>query len=186
MIVFTHNIELANTIKSYLIGKYTGFEILNLSSPYSGYISITNLTNISGIVPKEYRLDQGYYMMQEYIDSVNFDFAYVSLIENDNLMFRSLMEIMQRDYNGFLVIVLIGIDVYRDAITESLIKYIQQKYGKNCWKILDYEDISSIKMDTPYTPQGLLNLDRDLNRIEQTIMHGSVAPILNMKPIEEK
>ena len=52
-----------------------------------------------------------------------------------------------------------------DAVKESIIKFIQIRYGYNCWEIEDIDDLQVI--DEPFfTPMGIMNLDNDKLRYD--------------------
>ena len=103
--------------------------------------------------------------LPEFVQSVDFDIQYSAMIMNNQILFVKLMMILSNSYEGAISIVLVQHDFYRDAIMESIIKFIQQRYGYNCWVIEDPDDIIYIN-EPHYTPMGLLNLDADLQRFD--------------------
>lgn len=146
MIVFTSNRD--------LIRYFNNPMVYNLSSSYSGYI------NISTMLTKIFNQNQFTAIDREYIYSPVFDNMYANMLLNDPDMFRCLMSIMINAANNFNVIILISHDDYRDAVKESIIKFIQIRYGYNCWEIDDIDDLQVI--DEPFfTPMGIINLDND-------------------------
>lgn len=153
--------------------KFPGREpvILNLSSLYSGYINITHL--IAKISP----INNTGLPMPEFVNSIEFDMQYASAVLNNPELFGSLINIMLRAYEGFLVCVLIQRDPYRDAVMESLIKLIQQRYGYNCWIIEDPEDIEVLS-EQMLNPNGLLALDSDIKQYNQMYSKGMLEGIL--------
>lgn len=145
--------------------------ILNLSSLYSGYINISNL--ITKIAP----INNTGLLIPEFVNSVEFDMQYASAVLNDPDLFGSLINIMLRAYEGYLVCILVQRDNYRDAVMESLIKLIQQRYGYNCWIIEDPEDIE-IMSEQMLLPNGLITLDADINQYKQMYSNGIINEII--------
>ena len=67
----------------------------------------------------------------DYVNSIEFDMYYMSFIFENGEIFEKFMYMMSSAYEGNIVVILIQRDIYRDAITEALIKIIQQRYGYN-------------------------------------------------------
>lgn len=153
--------------------KFPGREpvILNLSSFYSGHVNITHL--IAKISP----INNTGLPMPEFVNSVDFDMQYASAVLNNPELFGSLINIMLRAYEGYLVCILVQRDPYRDAVMESLIKLIQQRYGYNCWIIEDSDDIEVLSEQMMY-PDGLITLDNDIKQFNQMYSKGLVENIL--------
>lgn len=175
MIAFIDNPQYAELLRY----KFPGREpvILNLSSFYSGYINITHL--IAKISP----INNTGLPMPEFVNSVEFDIQYASAVLNNPELFGSLINIMLRAYEGYLVCILVQRDQYRDAVMESLIKLIQQRYGYNCWIIEDGDDIE-IMSEQMLLPNGLLTLDADIKQYNQMYSKGMVGNILPNVNIE--
>ena len=169
MIVFMDNPSYAGLLRY----KFPGRDpvILNLSSLYSGYINVTHL--IAKISP----INNTGMPMPEFVNSVEFDMQYASAVLNNPELFGSLINIMLRAYEGYLVCILVQRDPYRDAVMESLIKLIQQRYGYNCWIIEDPDDIE-IMSEQMLLPNGLLTLDSDIRQYNQMYTKGLVGGIL--------
>lgn len=157
MIIFSPNPQLVENI-SYKFPNRK-ISIFNLSSCYSGYIDITMLAKLSCI-------NETYMSMPAFVNSLEFDLQYASNIINLPHMFNDFMKVMSSAFEGDLVIILVYRDPYRDAIMESLIKLIQQRYGYNCWIIEDKDDIESIR-EEQFIPYGLINLENDLRKYDQ-------------------
>lgn len=155
MIIFIDNPELIQMIQGYF---NKPINIYNLSSLYSGYIDctdlLTNIATINTTMP-----------LPDFVQSVDFDIQYAAMVMNNQVLFVKLMMILSNSYEGNISIVLVEHDFYRDAIMESIIKFIQQRYGYNCWVIENPDDIIYIK-EPHYTPMGLLNLDSDLQKYD--------------------
>lgn len=176
MIVFMDNPQYAQNISNKFYGREIA--ILNLSSLYSGYTSIANLiTNISPMntigTP-----------MPEFVDSYDFDMQYASAIFNNPMLYESFINIMMRSYAGQIVCILVQRDPYRDAVMESLIKLIQQRYGYNCWLIEEPEDIDVIS-EQMMLPNGIITLDNDIAQYNQLCSKGMANPILPNVNIED-
>ena len=169
MIAFMNNPEYSN----FLGYKFPGRDvvILNLSSYYSGFINITNL--ITKISP----INNTMMLMPEFVNSIEFDMQYASAVLNNPELFSCLINIMLRAYEGYLVCILVERDPYRDAVMESLIKLIQQRYGYNCWIIDDFDDIE-VMSEQMLTSNGLLTLDYDIKQFNQMYSKGIVENIL--------
>jgi hypothetical protein len=146
--------------------------VMNLSSLYSGYQSITDLITI---VP---RINNTQMPHNVFVDSFEFDTNYAYTLLNDPMMFHHLMEIMIPSREGEIVIILVQRDPYRDSVMESLIKLIQQRYGYNSWVINDPTDVEYIK-ETPFTPWGITTLDKDIMTHDEMYNSGIVNPVTN-------
>lgn len=166
MIVFTSNISLI----PYISNRYM---IYNLSSYYSGYPSISSLITSIQI------FNNTQLPPNEFLYSPQFDMAYYNAIFNNDSLFVDLMKIMINAYNGVDIIVLTAHDDYRDAVTESIIKLIQVRYGYNCWEVEDYDDLELLK-ESYFTPTGLLTLDQDSARYDMLYASGVVGKINNL------
>ena len=151
--------------------------ILNLSSLYSGYVGITNL--ITRIAP----INNTALLLPDFVNSVDFDMQYASAVLNNPELFGSLINIMLRAYEGYLVCILVQRDHYRDAVMESLIKLIQQRYGYNCWIIEDPDDIE-VRSEQMMYPDGLITLDNDIKQYNQLYSKGMIEGILPNVNIE--
>lgn len=154
MIVFCSDKELI----PHLYARYNNRQvnIFNLSSYYSGYIDVSNLM---------------YFMkpntpMIDFVNEVQFDIEYASYIFNDPGNFTSFMKIMSSSFEGDICIVMVYREPYRDAVMESLIKLIQQRYAYNCWIIESFEDIDLLN-DNGYDTIGLMTLFQDIQRYDQ-------------------
>lgn len=157
MIVFIDNIALINDIKQSFINK--DILIFNLSSFYSGFIDITDLCTS---VPISNNTDM---IPMDFVQSSLFDNQYSCYITNNIILFTKLLMVVSNSYEGNISIVLIQHDIYRDAITESIIKLIQQRYGYMSWVIDDMDDIPALR-ELPPTPFGLEVLYNDLKTFD--------------------
>ena len=94
---------------------------------------------------REYQLDQ----------------VYAQMLMSDNAKFIQLMQVVRDLYFGKNVILL----VYReeqvfDGLTESLCKFIQQRYGYNYQMINDITDFNACDNST-FSVAGIMNFDVD-------------------------
>lgn len=145
--------------------------VMNLSSLYSGYIDITGLlTNMANINITANNLPN-------FVDSVEFDMMYANALYNDVNLFSIFINIMILFYEGYIVCILVQRDPYRDAIMESIIKLIQQRYGYNCWIIEDEDDLDVIREQQMF-PEGIITLDNDIDRANQLQCNGIAQRIL--------
>lgn len=157
MIIFIDNINLISAIKQSFINK--DISIFNLSSYYSGFIDITDLctavpiSNNTAMIP------------MDFVQSVEFDNQYSYYITNNTVLFTKLLMVISNSYEGNISIVLVQHDIYRDAIMESIIKLIQQRYGYMSWIINDIDDIPTLR-EIPPTPFGLEVLHNDLKTFD--------------------
>lgn len=165
MIVFMDDIKYANNIEDDKV-------ILNLSSCYSGLISITDLiTKISLVNNTDMKIN-------DFVYSPEFDFQYMTSIFSSTELFESFMRIMIYAHEGYNVIIMVARDEYRDVIMESLIKIIQERYGYNCWIVNDLEDTTCLK-GSSFTTEGLITMDKDIKYYEELYQQGKVSAILN-------
>lgn len=95
----------------------------------------------------------------------SFDIAYHQYILQNDYAFLQLMSIMVPEFTepGILIQILINVSNYRDIISESIMKLIQQRYGHNTFYVYNPEDFLYIEPQTFSVP-GLFALDEDRNR----------------------
>ena len=131
-----------------------------------------NLTSMNNVYPTlQWLLPYNMGIPQEVIegdcDSDTFDYWYWRMIEQKPNSFLDLMRIMIPVFNDPTLVVQIGIDEssYRNSIRESLIKYIQRRYGVVSYIVTTPEDFILINSDdTTFSIPGLFNMDEDLKR----------------------
>lgn len=168
MVIFTSNINILQHINNAVL--------YNLSSYYSGF------ENITGLITKIQIFNTTQLPPNEFIYSPQFDNIYANSVLQNNELFYDFIKIMINalEYN---VVILVAHDPYRDAITESIIKLIQVRYGYNCWEVEETEDLECLK-ESYFTPYGLLALDQDKRRFDELCMAGYVQPVNNLKNTE--
>ena len=180
MIIFTDKPELIPYIQSNKHWSASSIPVsggntyvYNFSSLYHGYEDATCF------LTKAAPMNHTGKPMPEFVDSVDFDIQYATAIMNDPQMFGLFVKMMCQSFNGNLVILLVQRDNYRDLFMESLIKFIQQRYGYGCWIVESLEDIQSIG-ESIYKPNGLMVIADDINRYQSMFgesPYGSPLPI---------
>ena len=168
MVIFTSNINILPHINNAVV--------YNLSSYYSGFDDIT------GLITKIHIFNTTQLPTNEFINSPQFDSIYANNILQSNELFYDFIKIMINTLD-FNVVILVSHDPYRDAITESIIKLIQVRYGYNCWEAEDVEDLECLR-ESYFTPYGILALDQDKRRFDELCVSGYVAPVNNLKNTE--
>ena len=118
MIIFVDNPEMISHIQFQFNRPVVTF---NLSSLYSGFIDLTDLC--SKIAP----INNTGMIMPEFVQSVDFDIQYATALSNDPNLFCKLLLPLSAIYEGSIAILLVQRDSYRDAIMESIIKFVQQR-----------------------------------------------------------
>ena len=145
--------------------------VYNLSSAIYGFKELNGLiSNMSQIFNKPI----------EDIDTVQFDVTYASTILNTPYRFADLFRIISGTFEGDIVVVLVFHDYYRDAILESLIKLIQQRYTINSWIINEIDDLQCVYEDSP-SVSGILNYNEDVSRIRSLYASGMIDELV-LKP----
>lgn len=134
------------------------FIIFNLSSYLEGYQRLRLQPPMSVYNPEEQV----------------FDMNYANFLLNNDVAFYDLMQIVLNLYDGRNIYILYNIDDdYNELIAESLLKFIQQRYGYNYYIIQSYEDLDFIisnDTNSNFTINGIYNLDIDKKRyIENNI-----------------
>ena len=143
------------------------FKIFNLTSLYSGYQSL------SALVTNMYDVNHSGLPTVVFVDTVDFDIQYANKIFSIPAMFEAFMTIVINTYQGFDVFILVQRDNYRDALMESIIKLIQQRYGYNSWIVNDIDDIECLH-EPMFSPYGIMQVDQDLNQYEKMYRFGQV------------
>lgn len=129
----------------------------NLSSYYEDIPYLINLLPNTEYIPVEVASGE--------VDSPDFDIDYHNYIFdiNKSQAFISFMQIIIPVYMhpDILVQILIEESSYRDVITESLVKLIQQRYGYNSYIIHHVEDFETMR-EQEFSIPGLFMMDQDL------------------------
>lgn len=128
----------------------SSYSILNLSSFMERYERVC-------LLPPE--------SLKPYINSEkDFDLMYANFILNDDFYFMELMKIIMRVYEGKNVLLLIHESL--EFVTESLMKFINGRYGLVPLIVTCEEDLEEIK-ESNFSINGLYNLDIDKNRFSK-------------------
>lgn len=126
----------------------------NLSSLYDN-IPTLNLLTAVGRIPDE--------IIEGDCSTPEFDMSYSNYVINNKEAFNQLMSIIYPVYQDpqTLVQILITQSKFRDALTETLAKLIQQRYGYNTHFIYNVEDMIYIE-EPDFSIPGLFRMDQDL------------------------
>ena len=156
MIVFT---TLKNIPREYLDMKGIRQVVkFNLSSYFSGEdITILDKLIPIGMIPDD--------VVTGNSTSPEFDRYYSNYIFQNQNAFFQFMNIIVYEYMdpSVLVQVLINTDGIREAISESLMKLIQQRYGMSSFYVFTPEDFMYINVpEVGVSIPGLFTLDQDL------------------------
>ena len=103
-----------------------------------------------------------------YVYDYQFDMNYANyILSNDNVFF-DLMRIIFNLYIGKDVFILVDDEMYAEGLNDSLLKFIQQRYGYNACRINSLEDFV-MSEESGFTEMGLINLDYDKNRLSYMV-----------------
>lgn len=116
--------------------------------------------------------------------SMEFDTQYVNLLLSDPNYFMQFIYIMNYLKNGCDVVLLIyNEDTVFNAITETLVKFIQQRYGYNYQFLNDVEDFNQWDQSS-FTAPGIIQFDQDYLRYEEYLMRLDPNRFINESVIE--
>ena len=116
--------------------------------------------------------------------SMEFDTQYVNLLLSDPNYFMQFIYIMNYLKNGCDVVLLIyNEDTVFNAITETLVKFIQQRYGYNYQFLNDVEDFNQWDQSS-FTAPGIIQFDQDYLRYEEYLMRLDPNRFINEPAIE--
>lgn len=145
--------------------------VLNMSSAYE------NAPRLKKILPPRYRSPSDSEMI-DYGDEKIFDIFYAEYLLNDNEGFLALFTIVYAVYSDYDVYVLVGHDDYnyRESITSSLIKFIQQRYGLNARIMESLDDIAEQNEQCTFSTEGLFVFDQDREKFINLFSDKSFFP----------
>jgi hypothetical protein len=86
------------------------------------------------------------------------------ILDNNNIFFEFFSKLMYPLYCGRDVYVVVQEGGIFTSITESVLKFIQQRYGYNCPHILEINDFNYINKDVNFSVTGIYNFDLDKAR----------------------
>jgi hypothetical protein len=100
------------------------------------------------------------------ISDFDFDMYYANWLMNDSAGFRDLMRVMYDNYSGWNIYLTVNMDLVGN-IAESFMKFVQQRYGVNCYVINSQDDLMcAIDSGASFsTLEGLSNFDYDKERV---------------------
>lgn len=99
-------------------------------------------------------------------DEYTFDMEYAKYLLFNDQPFFDLMMIIYNLYLGNDVILLIDMGEEFENINESLMKFIQQRYGYNGCIVTSYDDYFNADSGQ-FNELGVYNLDQDLERLSE-------------------
>jgi len=139
-----------------------------------GYLSPhTRIYNVSSLLEGYTKLNILPYTVR-YSDEKEFDLAYaLYILEHDNVFF-DMMKIIYNLYIGNDVYLLITIDQFSEIVTESLLKFIQQRYGYIGNRVNEPEDLETLAPGD-FTLFGVFNLDQDKERFSYLITNSILS-----------
>jgi hypothetical protein len=98
------------------------------------------------------------------LSEYEYDIYYANWIMNDPVGFQNLMKVIYGEYCGQNIFLALNMDLIGN-IAESFMKFVQQRYGINCYIINSQDDIwYAIDSGTRFSIEGLANLDIDKER----------------------
>ena len=128
----------------------------------SSYFSEDNITNLDKLIPIGSIPDD---VVTGNSTGPEFDELYANYIMQDQNAFFQFMNIIFYEYvdPSVLVQILINTEGIREAISESLMKLIQQRYGMSTFYVFTPEDFLYINIpEVGVSIPGLFALDNDL------------------------
>lgn len=130
-----------------------GLIVYNYSSP------IENMPRLSLMPPQQYIFN----------NELDFDMWYANWLLTDPAAFHDLMMVVYAIYSGYDVYLCASyLDIF-ESINESFMKFLQQRYGLQCYVIKSKEDLECVRdTGSSFTIEGLANLDMDKDRISIT------------------
>ncbi len=146
-----------NTLAS-VLGNNTNISIFNLNSPVPHGIPLRHVfpvLNNPTIVPGEY----------------SYDLYLAEYLMKDNYAFYELMSILYADYRGSTVYALIDNQWWSMIYIESLIKFIQSRYGCEINLINEPMDLEMCK-ETTFSIEGRQRFQADKERLIYSNFNG--------------
>ena len=109
--------------------------------------------------------------MFDWSSELDFDMWYAGWLLDYPDAFRDLMKVMYAIYCGYNVYLCASIIDAFESVNESFIKFVQQRYGINCFIINSPEDLEFAKdYGSGFSIEGLANFDMDKERISISAM----------------
>jgi hypothetical protein len=127
--------------------------VYNLSSLLEGYQRVDILPPVNNV---------------DYMNELDFDIAYANYIMgNNNIFYEFFSKIIYPLYNGYNVYLMTTRNIFYDKVSDSLMKFIQQRYEYLSAIINEPDDIDYINPDIGFGINGVYNLDMDKERFSQ-------------------
>ncbi len=134
-----------------------------------GYLSPhTKIYNLTSLLEGFPRLNILPYNLR-YSDEKEFDLAYALYLLENNIAFYDMMRIIYNLYLGIDVYVMVSTDQFSEILTESLMKFIQQRYGYNSNRVNEPSDLEYL-INGDFSLLGIYNLDQDKDRFSYLIV----------------
>lgn len=147
---------------SKLVDCITVDKIYNISSFREGF------NNLNLIPPRMY-----------YSEEKTFDIAYASYIMDNDSVFYDFMRIIFNLYMGKSVYLMVSESEFSYIVTESLCKFIQQRYGYNNNRVSEIDDLNYLQ-DSEFSFNGVFNLDQDKEKFSYMLTN-KIIPLVNQK-----
>lgn len=104
------------------------------------------------------------YTSVDVYDDKTFDIQYANYLLNDNNAFITYMQMIYNHYLGYNIFIIVGTAGYRERITASFMKFIQQRYAIIPRYIQSFEDIPDYYEEDMIYVDGIFNMDNDKER----------------------
>lgn len=138
---------------------------------YDTSLIVYNYSSLAEGIPKLNLMPPQFTCNNEY----EFDMMYASWLLSDPIAFHDLMVIMYAVYEGLDVYLCASNIEIVQPINESFIKFIQQRYGINCYIINDPEDLEYVRdYGSGFSTEGIANFDIDKE-------NASMIAVMNQK-----
>lgn len=153
MIIFVEDTNLLE-LASLFNNQTNSFDLNNKPNIVFNLSSVSDMGVRLNIMPP--------YLMNVF-DGRQFDMSYANFLLNNNNAFASYMQIIYNNYLGFNVFIIVGTDSMggRQRITESFMKFIQQRYDIIPRYVQSFDDIPDYYEEDDIHVNGLFNLDAD-------------------------
>lgn len=129
-------------------------------------------------------LDTANLLPPPYVDGIlpdyDFDMYYANWMLNDPYGFDSLMRIMYLLYLGYDIYLCVGWYDFTENINESLLKFIQSRYGYIGYIINELEDLNFAR-EGEFSIGGIANLDIDKARYAEMAVCNIISGIVDSK-----
>lgn len=125
---------------------------------------VYNLSSLSYMGVKLDYLTPPYNILTTVRADREFDIAYAQYILTNDAVFADMFKLIHANYLGYNVFVLVGGDEARQLITESLMKFINQRYTLIPRYFATIDDIPDYYDEDHIYVDGIYNMDADRER----------------------